>query len=122
MRRLLLLAATALAAAPAAAVDLPQKTVRSEVYGTDPCPKGADGEIVICGRRPENERYRIPKALRQTRRTDAPSTSWASRWAGIENASRYTMPNSCSVVGMWGQSGCTQAMIRQWWQERQSGR
>jgi hypothetical protein len=115
-------AAALLATSPATAMGLPQKTVTTEVYGNETCPKAADGEIVVCARRPENERYRIPKALRQTRRTDAPSMSWAARWAGVENASRYTMPNSCSTVGAWGQTGCTQAMIRQWWLERQSGR
>jgi hypothetical protein len=100
----------------------PHRTVTTEVYGNDACPKEEDGTIVVCARRPESERYRIPRALRQTRRTDPPSTSWAARWASVENASRYTMPNSCSVVGTGGQTGCTQMMIRQWFLERQSGR
>jgi len=108
-----------LAAAPQ---PFPQRTVATEVYGAESCPKAEDGTIVVCARRPESERYRIPKALRQTKRTDAPSTSWASRWASVENAGRYTMPNSCSVVGTGGQTGCTQMMLRQWFLERQSGR
>lgn len=111
-----------LAAGAPAPGTLPERTVTSEVYGDDSCPKAEDGTIVVCARRPESERYRIPKALRQTRRTDAPSTAWSSRWAAVEDAGRYTMPDSCSTVGSGGQTGCTQMMIRQWFRERQAGR
>ena len=51
-----------LPAAPA----LAQQTRVSEiiVYGTDPCPRSTDDEIVVCARKPESERFRIPEALR----------------------------------------------------------
>jgi hypothetical protein len=102
-------------AAPAqpAADGPPQKVVNVTVYGSDPCPKSSDGVIVVCGRRSDNERYRIPKELR--RREQQPSeTSWATRARGLEEASRPSMPGSCSPVGSWGQTGCFQQMLRQW--------
>jgi hypothetical protein len=98
-----------------------KRTVSVTVYGSDPCPRGGDGEIVVCGRRPDNERYRIPKELRK--REQKPSeTSWASRVAGLEEAGRASMPGSCSPVGSWGQSGCFQQMIRQWGAARAAAR
>ncbi|MBV9932439.1 MAG: hypothetical protein JO013_16055 [Alphaproteobacteria bacterium] len=91
----------------------PQKVVNVTVYGNDPCPKSSDGVIVVCGRRSDNERYRIPKELRH--RGEQPSeTSWASRTRALEEASRPSMPGSCSPVGSWGQTGCFQQMLRQW--------
>jgi hypothetical protein len=111
---LLLLAASA---SPASAD--PQRTANLVVYGDDPCPTSSADEIVVCARRPENERYRIPKALRDKARGEGPaSRSWASHWQGVEDATRYTRPDSCSPVGSWGQTGCLQAMLRRWWEER----
>jgi hypothetical protein len=36
----------------------------------------------------------------------------------LEEVQRDTRPDSCSVVGSWGQSGCTQQMFRQWRADR----
>jgi len=103
------------------AEDGPKKVVNVTVYGSDPCPKGSAGEVVVCGRRTDNERYRIPKELRK--REQQPSeTSWAARARGLEEASRPSMPGSCSVVGSWGQTGCFQQMIRQWAAARSAAR
>jgi hypothetical protein len=115
----LLAAGAAPAQTPGA--DGPKRVVNATVYGSDPCPKGSNGEIVVCGRRPDNERYRIPKELRK--REQQPSeTSWASRVAGLEEAGRPSMPGSCSPVGSWGQTGCFQQMIRQWGAARAAAR
>ena len=67
---------------------------------------------------PEGERYRIPESLRRTgqRREGA----WTSHAMELEEVQRDTRPDSCSVVGSWGQSGCTQQMIRQWRAERRA--
>lgn len=113
-------AALALSIAGAALAEPPPKVERHlTVYGTDPCPKGQGDEIVVCAREPESERYRIPKNLRaKPREESGPSASWASRVEGLEAAQRFTMPNGCSPVGSNGQTGCTQAMIRQWYLER----
>jgi hypothetical protein len=97
------------------------RTVTVTVYGSDPCPKARDGEVVVCGRRPDNERYRIPKELRK--KGERPSeTSWASRAQALEEASRAGRPNSCSPVGTNGQTGCFQQMLRQWYWERKQAK
>jgi hypothetical protein len=93
------------------------RTVNVTVYGNDPCPRGGDGEIVVCGHRSENERYRIPKELRH--KNDQPSeVSWASRVAGLDEGARAMRPDSCSPVGSYGQTGCFQKMIGEWAYER----
>ena len=113
--------ALALLAAGGAAAESsapPQRTTSITVYGNDPCPKGEGDEIVVCAHEPESERYRIPKRLRQKPDDDVSARSWTDRVAGVEEASRPMRPNSCSAVGTGGQSGCTQAMLRQWFAER----
>ena len=39
-----------------------QSTTQSEivVFGTDPCPRSSDSEIVVCRRLPESMRFRLP--------------------------------------------------------------
>lgn len=112
----LLLAALALAASTPDGV--PDRTINLMVFGDDPCPEAAsEEEIVVCARMPESERYRLPRRFRD--RSDRPlEVSWAARAWDLEEAQRDTRPNSCSVVGSFGQTGCTQAMIRQWIAER----
>jgi hypothetical protein len=113
----------ALSASPVAAQEEPPRATKVlVVYGDDPCPKSEGDEIVVCARRPDNERYRIPKSLRDAPRTDPASGSWASRWNGAEDAMRYTRPNSCSPVGTFGQTGCFEGLIRQWRAERNERR
>jgi hypothetical protein len=124
MRRSFALALAALAGATPAGADagLPQRSINVTVYGSDPCPKKGEDEIVVCARRPESERYRIPKSLRNRPRTDSASLAWGQQWSQIEDATRFTRPNSCSVVGTGGQTGCLQAALRQWSLERRAGR
>jgi hypothetical protein len=113
----------ALNAAPAAAQPSQAPPTREStiiVYGEDPCPQPAnENEAVVCARRPEEERYRIPRPIRERQPIE---TSWASRVAGLDDESRPMRPNSCSVVGTGGQTGCTQSMIRQWFLERAARR
>jgi hypothetical protein len=121
LRAVRLLAPLLLAAAAAPADAQAARTVNVTVYGNDPCPRGGDGEIVVCGHRPENERYRIPKELRH--KDDRPSeVSWASRVATLDDAARAMRPDSCSPVGSYGQTGCWQKMVGQWSYERQQMR
>ena len=90
------------------------------VYGNDPCPQPeSESDAVVCARRPEEERYRIPRQIRERQPTEE---SWASRVASLEDESRPMRPGSCSVVGSGGQSGCMSAMIRQWFAERRARR
>lgn len=128
MTRLAILCAVAFlgASLPASAQDEggpPERESTLVVYGDDPCPATVDTngeeEIVVCARRPEEERYRIPAPLRQTEPTEV---AWGARVEDLDETNRIGRPNSCSVVGSYGQSGCTQQMIRDWYAERRSRR
>ena len=82
------------------------------VYGSDPCPRSRDDEIVVCARQPESERYRIPKALREREKTVADG-SWSGTAQMLEFVSRKGLPGSCSPVGSYGQSGCFRQFLEQ---------
>jgi hypothetical protein len=112
-------AAVAVAPAPAGAQERIRRLV---VYGRDPCPRAAAGEdIVVCARRPETERYRIPRELRDGATADDPeSTSWAARAEALEYVGR-TGIQSCSTVGPGGVSGCWNELVRAWRQDRRRG-
>ena len=102
------------------AEDAPARQSTLVVFGNDPCPtSGADNEVVVCARRPEEERYRIPRRIRERQPLE---TSWASRVEGLDEESRPMRPNSCSAVGSNGFTGCTSQMIRQWYAERRARR
>ncbi|WP_349290395.1 hypothetical protein [Sphingopyxis sp. L1A2A] len=126
---LTLLAALAVAA-PAAAQDdslaqsgePPQKTSVLYTFGDDPCPEPVGDEIIVCAQRPESERYRVPKELREELKDDAPvgGGSWASKVEGYDNIARATRPNSCSPVGSYGFTGCASAALRQWFEARRA--
>ena len=86
------------------------------VYGTDPCPRSTDDEVVVCARKPESERYRIPERLRQSG-TFQQRQSWANRATAFETYGK-TGINSCSPVGAAGFTGCSQQLINQAFKER----
>jgi hypothetical protein len=123
MARLLILAALA-AATPAFAQDdrpsPPARESQIEVFGQDPCPQSTDEEIVVCHRAPEEERYRIPAPLRHSR--ERTEQAWGARAETMNEVSSQVLPNSCSVVGSYGQSGCQQAFINQWYASRRASR
>ena len=48
--------------------------------------------------------------------------AWGARVETLDEVSRDSRPNSCSVVGSYGQSGCTQQMIQQWYNARRARR
>ena len=107
-----------LTGAPAAAQS--DRIARVIVYGNDPCPTSADGqEVVVCARRPERERYRIPKELRGT--SGGASDSWGARAESLEYVGR-TGTQSCSTVGPGGFTGCYNQMARAWRKDRGQGR
>jgi len=101
----------------------PQRTSILYTYGDDPCPEAQGDEIVVCAQRPESERYRVPKELREELKDDAPvgGGSWASAVEGYDSIARVGRPNSCSAVGSNGWTGCTAALIRDWFEERRAG-
>ena len=116
----LLLVASSPALAQHEAESVPEREANVIVYGDDPCPPATGDEIVICARRPEEERYRIPEPLRRS--SEPPELGGISRIEALEEAQRDTRPDSCSPVGSFGQTGCTQQLLRQWRAERRARR
>ncbi len=95
----------------------PDRVINLVVYGDDPCPTAEGDAIVVCARKPESERYRIPRPIREKPAPEG-GPGWASQVASMEAAGRALVPGSCSVNGSYGFTGCTAAMIRQWHAER----
>jgi hypothetical protein len=119
----LTIAAGALAATGVALAALPAPATAQSavseviVFGNDPCPRSSDSEVVVCARKPEAERYRIPEKLRsggppQTRQ------SWANKAKALETVGN-TGTFSCSPVGPGGFTGCLTQVINQARRERQ---
>jgi hypothetical protein len=81
------------------------------IYGDDPCPQSSDDQINICGRLPEDERYRIPPDLR-----DDPANpdreSWTRKVEQLEMAGKTGIA-SCSPVGPGAGAGCLTQLIRE---------
>lgn len=106
---LALLAAPAMLPAPAMAQNAAQDGVLV-IFGNDKCPTNADGEeIVVCRRLSEEERFRIPKQLRDVQITPQ-NESWAVRQQGAL-ATGATGIGSCSTVGPGGGIGCLAQQI-----------
>ena len=81
------------------------------VYGNDPCPRSTDSEVVVCARKPETERFRIPERLRAGGARQS-REAWANRARSFEIATRSGVA-TCDAVGPSGQNGCLQKMIDQ---------
>lgn len=97
----------------------PEKISALIVYGNDPCPRSTGDEIVVCGREPESERYRIPKRFRGQKKPLASQGAWSNTVQQLEMVSRRGLPNSCSPVGSNGATGCYDQFIAQARAERQ---
>ena len=100
----------------------PEKFSFLIAYGNDSCPTAEGDEIVVCAQEPEGDRYRVPKELREELKEDevGGGAAWGATVEGYDDIARLSRPNSCSVVGSYGFSGCTSAMLRQWFEERRS--
>lgn len=93
------------AALPASAQQqTPQRTREIIVFGTDPCPRSTDDEVVVCARRPEKDRYRLPEALRPSGPPQL-SQSWSVRSKELSRVGQIG-PGVCSGVGPGGDFGC----------------
>ena len=81
------------------------------VYGDDPCPPSTDNEIIVCARKSESERFRIPEALRGD--PNAPGNqAWAVRASELQYVGRGGI-GSCSTTGPGGATGCFNDLVRQ---------
>lgn len=100
----------------------PQRTSVLYTFGDEPCPEPKGDEIIVCAQRPEGDRYRVPKELREELKDDAPAGggSWASAVEGYDTIARQTRPDSCSPVGSYGYTGCAALALRQWFEERRA--
>jgi hypothetical protein len=95
-----------------------RRVSRLIVYGADPCPPSTADEIVVCARRSEDERYRIPEAFRGDSRV-SDGRAWAAQARQLEYVGR-TGIQSCSTVGPAGFTGCWAQMMREAREDRQA--
>ena len=123
MRTILL--ALAVAALPVAALadspSPPQRIRNVQLTPGQTCPRAAPGEVVVCDTL--GDPYRIPRRLRDDGPVPTQRQSWVNRVADIDETSRVAggLPDTCSVVGNGGQTGCAQAAARAWAAERRAG-
>lgn len=121
--RIIAAAALAVGAAPAIAQDqvagAPDDVRVNQliVYGDDPCPASGAEEIIVCARKPESERYRIPENLRGE--GDPRSESWVNRATELQYVGRSGI-GSCSPTGPGGMIGCFEDIVRAARAERQT--
>jgi hypothetical protein len=105
------LIATALLGFIPTAAPAQQRIRQLIIYGNDRCPTNSSGEeIVVCSRRPENERYRIPPNVREDGDNSPERQSWANRARSLQNVGNVGT-DSCTTVGAGGQTGCLKRMI-----------
>ena len=95
----------------------PQRIRNVQLTGSDKCPTAAEGEVVVCST--IEEPYRIPKALRETKKSAA-TNSWVNRAATLDEVGREAggLPDTCSPVGSGGQTGCALRLNQQFAAER----
>ena len=107
-----------------AAANTPPQKVRSvTVTGDKPCPRSTADEIVVCHRAGTDDQFRIPSQFRELPHPAA-NNSWVNRAALIDQVSREAggLPNTCSVNGAGGQTGCSQKAMEQWRAEMRAKR
>lgn len=100
----------------------PERTSFLVTFGGEKCPEAQGDEIVVCAVQPESDRYRIPKKLRETDDITVLDSSWTSAVESLDDYSRAILPNSCSVNGSAGFTGCTKQMLERWLAERRGKR
>ncbi len=111
--------AAAMLAASAPAQTDTRRTTQIIVYGNDPCPRvTGSSDIVVCARRPERERYRIPEVFRDGERL-RDGESWAARAESVQDEGESGI-GSCSAIGQAGFTGCWEEMMRQYRQDRRA--
>ncbi|WP_373476946.1 hypothetical protein [Sphingorhabdus sp.] len=97
--------------------EMPERISFLVAFGEEKCREPVGDEIVVCANVPEGERYRIPLALRTKERV-VTDRSWSSAVETLDTFAADLRPNSCSVNGSNGFTGCTQKLLQQWFAER----
>lgn len=106
---------------PPSPSEMPERISFLVAFGTEKCREPVGDEIVVCANVPENERYRIPIALRKKEQV-VTDRSWSSAVETLDSFARDLRPNSCSVNGSGGFTGCTQKLLQTWFAERRGKR
>src|SRR3546814_20034609 len=81
------------------------------VYGDDPCPESNADQITVCARKGENERFRIPEALREEPNAHG-NESWNNRAVGMDYVGR-SGADRWSAGGGGGLTGCIYKLMRE---------
>lgn len=102
---------------PAHAQDESERVNQLIVFGEDPCPPSSGDQITVCARKGEEERYRIPEMLRESRSPQ--NDAWNNRVLAYETVGKNGTL-SCSPVGGGGWTGCVNQMIDTAMAERES--
>ena len=87
------------------------------IYGEDACPPSTENEIIVCARRPEGDRFRIPENLRES--GDPRNDSWSNRAVELSYVGR-SGTGSCSPTGPGGWTGCFGQLLNQARLEREN--
>jgi hypothetical protein len=95
----------------------PERIRNVTLTGAEKCPAPVNGEVVVCSKL--EEPYRIPKALRETKKSAATS-SWVNTAATLDEVGREAggLPDTCSPVGSGGQTGCALKLNQQYAAEK----
>ncbi|MES2095774.1 MAG: hypothetical protein V4459_03370 [Pseudomonadota bacterium] len=100
----------------------PPARIRSVTLAADQkCPPATTpDEIVICTT--VEDPYRIPKTLRGAGPIPPQRQSWVNRAASLDEIGRVNggLPNTCSVIGSGGATGCSAAAVRAWAAEKRA--
>lgn len=88
------------------------------VYGDDPCPKSEGSTITVCARKEEEERFRIPKPLRDNPNAIV-NQAWSQKVRAYETVGNFGT-NSCSAVGAGGATGCLSKLIDKAYAEKRN--
>lgn len=100
----------ALVVSPAvSAQDAGERVNQLIIYGDDPCPPSTDGEITVCARKSESERFRIPAPLRESGDLQK-NEAWNNKVLAYETVGSAGT-QSCSPVGAGGWTGCANRLI-----------
>lgn len=81
-------------------------------FGTEKCPDAVGDEIMVCAVQPEGDRFRIPKPIRPNSESPVAGGSWTSAVESLDGYARAVLPNSCSVNGSNGFTGCMQQALQ----------